>query len=965
MSNPIQTTLATYLFTRLNQLGIHTVHGVPGDFNIPMLGFIKPAGLHFVESTTELNAAYAADAYARVRGVSALITSYSEGDPTAIPAISRAYADSVPLILIAGVPTISSQMKTPSPKDSIPRPDSWCTRSISSISSHGPENEDADAEQEAEPGKHDFRRFAQLYKPVTAAQASLFFRCAAAKEIDRVLEMCIRSSQPVYIEVPVDMLGMKINSYSLDRPINTQERCNRPHHERSLVQKTVDLLLNATKPLIIIDALTGRFDLANEAAELVRLSGWPVFATQAGKGCIDETLPSFVGIYPGPNGEGELRVASAHNSDWAFARSYLSEANLVIRFGAPESAIGAESSPLPCLSGPDPRRTLDISRRRIRFPGDPSQCTSCEPPNTKDILRGVLDKLVESRHHILLYPHPMPLFANSQDRLRALIPVCPDALIDGETFWPEISHFLKENDVIVTETGNGTGSYTPTGAGTPSKTKNILAGANDLILPANTNMITTSARCGLAASIGVSRASRDRYSQNCGETPRSRTILFIDNRSFKKSAPALQAIFRNKLNLVIFLLNRTKTHSNTNSNTSSTDTEADLSPTLPSSAYNTKKNTNREASIHGTSASRGNPIVLTQDIPQAQNQTCALKVLDAVLSSGAPKRDPLYPVTTRKAATWGQLKHVISDGRIASGRGFSLIDVSVCMPCDFGVHLQLQESQSATSQNSRDSQYEMRYADATNWPLPVAVWQEFARNPFLSSVGGDRATCRGLSRAVQGHDWEPAAVWAAAPLQDSGHTGSSAGESMVDVVQDSILGSIEELESFLEEHMKASSRETLPIEQAQATGIEERIQHPLHVRKPGTKALGIQDQKQKQNNDEISVCPPQSNPQVPAKPSSLSPHLLRPPNRPNTAQKKRRVPPCLFSFTRCFKKELCPQVSPPEESREISAWDTDSSVSEHPEPRPAPRLQPKAQRDLLLGDLCGWSWRFGKRRATD
>ncbi|KAL4902195.1 hypothetical protein BDW74DRAFT_181045 [Aspergillus multicolor] len=1026
-SRPLQTTLAAYLFTRLSQLEIHTLHGVPGDFNIPMLEFIKPAGLRFVESTTELNAAYAADAYARVRGVSALITSYSYGEPAALPAIYRSFADNVPLILIAGVPTITTPMKTPGPTSPLPRPDTWCTRSISSISEYDDsplEEDDEEAfDSDLEPTSNP-QRFAEAYKPITAAQAKLLFRCAAAKDIDRVLEMCLRRSQPVYIEVPVDTLSMKIDCFTLERPISTHERCNRPHHELSLVRKISGIILEATKPLIIVDAMTRRFDLRNEASELVRLSGWPAFSTPAGKGCINETLPSFSGIYPGSDGEGKMMVASRRNIDWAFARSYLAEANLIIRFGAPETSIGAESSPLPCLAGPDPRRTLDITRRRIRLPGDPSVRTSCEPPNTKNILKGVLEQLTESRHHILLYPHPMPQFANSEDRFKAQIPLCPDALIDGDTFWLEISHFLKENDVVLTEAtgtgisrfGSGSGSLTSISA----NTKNVLAGAKDLILPANTNIITTPTKCGLAASVGVSRASRDRYSQNCGEKPRSRTILFIDTRSFQKTSTALRAIFRNKLNAVIFLLNPTKANSNANS----LNVEGLLSPRLPGPANTeeTNKKNNREASIHDTSSSIRQPILLAQNTTQAQSSTssCTLEILDGILSAGAPKRDPIYPVITRKVATWGQLKHVISDGRTSSGRGFSLIEVMVNIPCDFGVHLQLQESKtSRLSQNSQNSQYEMRYANELNWPLPNRAWQEIVRNPYLSFVFGFGDGEDFADEGSVGLDHLQTSV------QDSLRT--SVGASTLYGDHDALQTSVEELDSYLEEQMKASDEQLEAIEEP----IEEtiRVEERIHVQQPPAVHIKIsgsiqgfrqkgQTQRQRQNNagacDEITLIsrPLPSIPQaatIPTLAASPHPHtvdvrLLTCPKTPKALKsaksskslrglcnksksksrsKNKETSKTTTTTTKAkhpalkdsIKKKLGLKVRPPpkEEYREISVWSSDSSDDEDaPQeipvrrgPRtelaalPRPRLGTRPQRGPLFKESCSWPWRCG------
>jgi len=53
-------TVVEYLYKRLHQLGVRSVHGVPGDFNLVALDYIPNAGLKWVGNCNELNAAYAA-----------------------------------------------------------------------------------------------------------------------------------------------------------------------------------------------------------------------------------------------------------------------------------------------------------------------------------------------------------------------------------------------------------------------------------------------------------------------------------------------------------------------------------------------------------------------------------------------------------------------------------------------------------------------------------------------------------------------------------------------------------------------------------------------------------------------------------------------------------------------------------------------------------------------------------------
>lgn len=63
------TTLAEYLFKRLHQLGVDSIFGLPGDYNLQLLDYVAPSRLHWIGSCNELNAGYAADAYSRVKGI--------------------------------------------------------------------------------------------------------------------------------------------------------------------------------------------------------------------------------------------------------------------------------------------------------------------------------------------------------------------------------------------------------------------------------------------------------------------------------------------------------------------------------------------------------------------------------------------------------------------------------------------------------------------------------------------------------------------------------------------------------------------------------------------------------------------------------------------------------------------------------------------------------------------------------
>ena len=56
-------TVAEYLLTRLKEIGVDHLFGVPGDFVLGFFNQVLKSGLQYVGTCNELNAAYAADGY--------------------------------------------------------------------------------------------------------------------------------------------------------------------------------------------------------------------------------------------------------------------------------------------------------------------------------------------------------------------------------------------------------------------------------------------------------------------------------------------------------------------------------------------------------------------------------------------------------------------------------------------------------------------------------------------------------------------------------------------------------------------------------------------------------------------------------------------------------------------------------------------------------------------------------------
>jgi indolepyruvate decarboxylase len=279
--------IGDFLLRRLQEAGIRHLFGVPGDYNLELLQQLQDTGaLKWVGTCNELNSPYAADGYARLNGLGALLVTNGVGPLSAINGVGGSYSEHVPVICIAG---------------SIP------LRSIDR--SQGMHHTMADG---------GWDHFLDAYAHVTTAQARLTPRNAAA-EIDRLILAAWREKLPVYMELPSDIAYLDIEVPT--DPLVLAEPFSAPERLRSCVGAITTRLTEATSPAILVDADADRFGVASELMELAEKMQAPVAVINAAKAVIDETFPHYVGVYNGKASEPHAREA-VETSDCLLAIGY-------------------------------------------------------------------------------------------------------------------------------------------------------------------------------------------------------------------------------------------------------------------------------------------------------------------------------------------------------------------------------------------------------------------------------------------------------------------------------------------------------------------------------------------------------------------------------------------------------------------------------------------------------------------
>lgn len=135
------------------------------------------------------------------------------------------------------------------------------------------------------------------------AEIDVSLRChlrnlAELRTDQRVIRECFIKSCPVYIFIPLDMVDEEVPEDLLQTPLDLE-----PHSDENAVKDAIaaiiETLSQAKNPAVFVDCLIQRWNATKELKELVERLQLPVYASNMGKGLIDETNPLYVGIYNG------------------------------------------------------------------------------------------------------------------------------------------------------------------------------------------------------------------------------------------------------------------------------------------------------------------------------------------------------------------------------------------------------------------------------------------------------------------------------------------------------------------------------------------------------------------------------------------------------------------------------------------------------------------------------------------
>lgn len=462
-----------------------------GDFNLELLDHVEPSGLLWVGNANELNAGYAADGYSRIRGIGALVTTFGVGELSAINAIAGAYAERAPVVHIVGTPNRETQ--------------------DGQVRVHHTFNDG------------NFRRFSQMHAHVTVAQASLRDPTTAPEEIDRVLQQCLIHSRPVYIEVPVDLVGVPVRAANLRTPVKLPEPLATSAVSEA-IRQVLDKLYSAKRPVILFDGECRALHITQEVQSIMEATNWPTWTTSYGRGLIDESLPSFQGVYKGAFDDSSIQ-------------DFFKQADLILVFGphfSTTNSYALTAKPAADVSVIFSDTEIQIESKTLR--DVPAKLAVSQLLETLDISK--LAKYDAAGLKALSWHHTA---------LVSFSDVPKADVISHSKLWDLFagSNFLRPGDILMGETG--TSGY----------------GVREMRTPPNVRIFTPvtwlSIGYMLPAAQGAALAQRQMREPYNGTTNRQaksgRTILFIGDGSLQMTVQEISTMIRHNLDIVIVVLN--------------------------------------------------------------------------------------------------------------------------------------------------------------------------------------------------------------------------------------------------------------------------------------------------------------------------------------------------------------------------------------------------------------------------
>ncbi len=254
-----------YLLERLADYGVNHIFGIPGDYVVPFFSDAERSDIRVVTTTHEPSAGYAADAYARMRGLGVAVATWGVGALNMLNAAAQAFAERSPTLFISGAPEVNGR-----------NPDRLLHHEIK-----------------------DWETQYRVYTEVTCASANLTDQSRVCEQVDSVLSEIVRLKRPGYIEIPRDISKSNVEKHTLRRAVKDSSSRGPLNN---VTDRVIQLVNESRNPVIYAGVEIERFNLRSELIRFAKKANLPVVTSLLGKSVFPETHPNFAGIYMGAIG---------------------------------------------------------------------------------------------------------------------------------------------------------------------------------------------------------------------------------------------------------------------------------------------------------------------------------------------------------------------------------------------------------------------------------------------------------------------------------------------------------------------------------------------------------------------------------------------------------------------------------------------------------------------------------------
>lgn len=456
-------TIGQYLIKNLIEHNVRHVFGIPGDY---VLGFYelmhRNESIEIINTCDEQGAGFAADAYARLNGLGAVCITYGVGGLKITNSTAQALVEKSPVIVISGGPSM--------------------------------------AEREENALLHhkigDFDSQLRIFRELTVASTLLHSGKGAREEIDRIFAAALKFKQPVYIELPRDMVHQQCSGDYRRRYV-PQESNDQALQEA--LAETVSFINKSQHPVIVAGVEVHRFHLQEELKQIAETFNLPVAATILAKSVLEDANPQYMGIYEGATGLDTVREYVESSDCLVMLGAFMTDLNLGL-FTAnlrPDVMIQATADKIAIRHHHyDQVLFTDFVRGLVKAP------ITCRPQNATPRPQ-----------------HPSP-FVPSHAKNRLTI----------KNLFEQVNSYLSEEHLVIADVGDA------------------LFGANDLYISRSTRFLSSAyyASLGFAVpgAVGAQMA-----------LPHFRPLVLVGDGAFQMTGIELSTAARYGLNPIVIVLN--------------------------------------------------------------------------------------------------------------------------------------------------------------------------------------------------------------------------------------------------------------------------------------------------------------------------------------------------------------------------------------------------------------------------